>query len=128
MLVKDIMVRDVITVSPFTSLRDALRKMKEHKLKCLVVEKQGPHDAYGLVTYTNILKTIAAESGDIDLVNVYDVYNKPAISVGADLDVKHASALMTQHKLKRIIVVDNNELIGLLTMNDIVGNILSMIE
>jgi CBS-domain-containing membrane protein len=80
MLVKDIMMRDVVTVSPFATLRDALALMKQHNLKCLVVEQQDPHDAWGLITYTNILKTIVAENGDIDLINVYDVCAKPAIS------------------------------------------------
>ena len=82
MLVKDIMMRDVVTVSPFATLRDALSLMKQHNLKCLVVEQQDPHDAWGLITYTNVLKTIVAENGDIDLINVYDICAKPAIGVG----------------------------------------------
>jgi len=128
MLVKDIMMRDVVTVSPFATLRDALALMKQHNLKCLVVEQQDPHDAWGLITYTNILKTIVAENGDIDLINVYDVCAKPAIGVGESLDVRHVARLMTHNIVKRVLVLEDNRLLGLVTMDDIVGTVLELIE
>ncbi len=128
MLVKDIMMRDVVTVSPFATLRDALALMKQHNLKCLVVEQQDPHDAWGLITYTNILKTIVAENGDIDLINVYDVCAKPAIGVGESLDVRHVARLMTHNIVKRVLVLEDNRLLGLVTMDDIVGTVLDLIE
>ena len=128
MLVKDIMNRDVVTVSPFATLRDALSLMKRHNLKSLVVEQQDPHDAWGLITYTNILKTIVAENGDIDLINVYDVCAKPAIGVGESLDVRHVASLMTDSVVKRVLVLDDNKFLSLVTMDDIVGTVLDMIE
>ncbi|QTF91700.1 CBS domain-containing protein [Halomonas sp. BM-2019] len=128
MLVKDIMMRDVVTVSPFATLRDALALMKQHNLKSLVVEQQDPHDAWGLITYTNILKTIVAENGDIDLINVYDVCAKPAIGVGESLDVRHVARLMTDSIVKRVLVLEDNRLLGLVTMDDIVGTVLDLIE
>jgi len=81
MLVKDIMQADVVTISPLATLREAMDQMKRHKVKSLVVERRDEHDAYGIVTYTTILRTIIAEEGDIDLVNVYDVCTKPVITV-----------------------------------------------
>jgi len=128
MLVKDIMMRDVVTVSPFDTLRDALSLMKTHNLKCLVVEQQDPHDAWGLITYTNIVKTIVAENGDIDLINVYDVCAKPAIGVGESLDVRHVAKLMTHNIVKRVLVLEDNRLVGLVTMDDIVGTVLDLLE
>lgn len=127
-LVKDLMVKDVVTISPFSSLREALKLMKKHSIKSLVVDRQNPHDAYGLITYTNILKTIIAEEGDIDLINVYDVCIKPAIAISQEMAVKHAASLMSQHKLKRLLVTSDNKLVGLLTMDDMVSDILSLIE
>ena len=128
MLVKDVMIKDVITISPFAKLRDALAKMKKHQLKSLVVEKQSDHDAYGLITYTNILKTLVAEDGDIDLLNVYDVCAKPVVSVGESLAVKHLAALMIQNKAKRLAVLRDNELVGLVTMNGIVDTLMTQID
>ena len=127
-LVKHLMVANVICISPFSTLREALSMMKKHNIKCLVVDRQSPHDAYGLITYTNILKTIIAEEGDIDLINVYDVCIKPAIAVSQEMAVKHAADLMSQHRLKRLLVTSSNQLVGLLTMDDMISDILLMID
>ncbi|MEH6387585.1 MULTISPECIES: CBS domain-containing protein [Pseudomonas] len=128
LLVKDVMVTDVVTVSPFAKLREALSLMKRHNLKSLVVDQQSPHDAWGLITYTNILKTVIAEGGDIDLLNVYDVCAKPALSVGKSLSVKHVASLMTQHRVKRVLVLDDNQLLGFVAMDDIMSALLEDIE
>jgi signal-transduction protein with cAMP-binding, CBS, and nucleotidyltransferase domain len=128
MLVKDVMVTDVATISPFATLREAMSLMKRLNLKSLVVDKNGPSDAYGLITYTNIVKTVVAESGDIDLLNVYDPCAKPALTVGQSLAVRHVAGLMTQNRIKRILVVNDNDLIGLVTMDDIVDILLKEVE
>ncbi len=127
-LVKDVMVSDVVCVSPFAKLREALSLMKKHNVKSLVVEKQHPNDAYGLITYTNVLKTVVAEDGDIDLLNVYDACAKPAISVGKSLAVRQVAALMTEHRVKRILVLEDNDLLGFVTMDDIMAVLLDQVE
>ena len=128
MLVKDIMLREVVTVSPFATIREAMRVMKQNKVKSLVVEKRDAHDAYGIITYTNILKTIVAEEGDIDLVNVYDICAKPALTIARELDVKHAARLMVNIGVRRLLVTSSNELAGIVTMSDIVGAILKLAD
>ncbi len=127
-LVKDVMVRNVVTVSPFAKLRDALSLMKRHNIKSLVVEQQHPNDALGMITYTNILQTVIAEEGDIDLLNVYDACAKPVITVGEDLALRHVAALMIQQRVKRILVVNNNQLLGLVSMDDIMEELLKQVE
>ncbi|WP_018233810.1 CBS domain-containing protein [Thioalkalivibrio thiocyanodenitrificans] len=128
MLVKDIMKTDVATISPFATIREAMRQMKARGVKSLVVEKQGEHDAWGIITYTTILRTIVAEEGDIDLINVYDVASKPVISVFSGMDVKHVARLMVNEDYRRLVVLRNNELEGIVTMNDIVTAVLAMVE
>jgi len=128
MKAKDVMVTQVVTISPFAKLREALAKMKRNNLKSLVVEKQSDHDAWGLITYTNILKTVIAEDGDIDLMNVYDACAKPALSVGESLAVKHVAAMMVQSRVKRLLVLKDNELVGLVAMDDIIDVLLQDIN
>ena len=127
-LVKDVMISNVVTISPFAKMREALSLMKQHQIKSLVVEKQNAHDAYGLITYSDVLKIVIAEDGDIDLLNVYDICAKPVISVGEDLGIKHVAKLMTTHRVKRLLVVNNNELVGMIAMNDIMEKLLNDIQ
>lgn len=128
MLVKDIMKSNVITISAFATVREAMHLMRQHSIKSLVVEKGNEHDAYGLVTYNDILKTIVAEEGDIDLINVYDICTKPALIVSRELDVKYVARLMVNMSIQRILVTSANELVGIITMNDIVSAILEMAD
>jgi signal-transduction protein with cAMP-binding, CBS, and nucleotidyltransferase domain len=128
MIVKDVMIHDVVTISPFATIREALGVLKSKNIKSLVVDKQSEHDSYGIITFTNILKTVIAEDGDIDLLNVYDVCAKPALTVGQSLGLKHVAALMVQQHVKRLVVVNDNDLVGFITMNDIMDQLLSRID
>ncbi len=129
-LVKDAMKpkENVVMISPFAKVRDVLQAMKRNNVKSVIVEKTHPHDAYGIVTYSNILNAIMADDGDMDLLNVYDIASKPMIQIAKELDVKYAAKMMTTQKITRLLVTHDGELDGLLTMNDIMKVLLSAAE
>lgn len=122
--VREVMVPEVITISPYATLREALSLMRTHRVKSLVVDPQHSHDAYGLLSYNELLRAIVAEEGDVDLLNVYDVAVKPAVSVGEGLSVNQAAVLMGRLNLNRLVVVRGDELIGLLTVNGILARLI----
>ncbi|WP_293446335.1 CBS domain-containing protein [Persephonella sp.] len=123
MVVKDIMSKDVYLVQPTATLKEALKIMKENDVKALIVDKQHSHDAYGIITYTSILKAIYMEEGDIDLLNVYDVAVKPAITISGEIDIKYAAKMMVNFNIKRLPVVENNEIKGIISMTDIIESL-----
>lgn len=123
MLVKDIMETDVKTISPMAPLKEALKIMKENNLRSLVVDKQHEHDTYGIITHTGILKAIFAEEGDIDLLNVYDIAAKPALSISKEVEIKYAAKMMVNFGVKRLLVIDNNQIEGIVSMSDIINTL-----
>ncbi|NOR55415.1 MAG: CBS domain-containing protein [Sulfurovum sp.] len=130
MLVKEVMTQNekLVSVEPTATVREALRMMKKHSVRSIIVEKSQADGAYGLVTFKNILQSIVAEDGDIDLLNVYDIAAIPAVSVSADLNVKYAAKMMVRSSIKRLLVIDNNELKGILTMTDIIEILMDSVE
>ncbi len=126
MLVSEVMTprKKLVVITQMTPVREALQLMKKHHIQALVIDKRDTHGAYGLVTFKNILQSIVAEEGDIDLLSVYDIANIPAISVSHNLDMKYAAQMMVKNSIKRLLVVDNNDLQGILTMSDIIGVLL----
>ena len=130
MLVEAVMTpkEKLIVVSPMTPVREALNLMRKHSIRSVVVDKTKPDSAYGLMTFKNILQSIVAEDGDIDLLNVYDIASTPAVSVSAKLNVKYAARMMVSSSIKRLLVLDNNELRGILTMSDIIGVLMESME
>ena len=126
MLVEDIMTpkEKLVIVDQLASVRKALELMKKYNIKSVVVDKNSPNGAYGLVTFKNILQAIVAQEGDIDLLNIYDIATIPAISVTRKVEMKYVAKMMVQHSIKRVLVVDDNELHGIITMTDIIGVLL----
>jgi signal-transduction protein with cAMP-binding, CBS, and nucleotidyltransferase domain len=129
-LVEDIMTpkEKLLIIPQMATLRVALNTMREGGVRSVIVEKSNPNGAYGLLTFKNILQAIVAEDGDIDLLNAYDNMASPVISVSRKLDVKYAARMMVNSSIKRLLVIDNNELHGILTMTDIVGILMESVE
>ena len=130
MLVEEVMTpkEKVVIVSPMAPVREVLVLMKKNGIKSVVVDKSSKNGAYGLVTFKNILESIVAEDGDIDLLNVYDIASTPSISVSRKLDIKYAARMMVKNSIKRLLVIDDNEIYGILTMSDIIGVLLNKID
>jgi CBS domain-containing protein len=126
MLVSEIMKNDVVAISPLATVRDALAMMKERAVKSLVVEKRHAGDAYGLIAYGDIAKAVVAEDGDIDLLNVYDIAQKPALQVSQQLDIRYLARLMVRYEARRVLVIDNNELLGFVSDTDVVDSLVAM--
>lgn len=127
-LVEDVMVKEVSIIKAHATLKEALQMMKQKGVKALVVDKNSPSDAFGIITNSQILETILVEDGDIELLNVFDVYKKPAFFVSSKIDVKYAAKTMLEHNIKRVVVTDNNELMGVLSITDLSYYLLSMVE
>jgi len=130
MLVSDVMTSadKLIKISAMSTVRDALKLMRTNKVRSIIVEKNSHDGAYGLVTFKNILQSIVAEDGDIDLLNIYDIAVMPAISVSSKLNVQYAAKMMVTSSIKRLLVIDNNELQGILTMTDIIEVLMDTVE
>ncbi|MGC9385505.1 MAG: CBS domain-containing protein [Hydrogenovibrio sp.] len=128
MLVADVMKAEVVTIKAHATLKEALQLMKRKGLKSLVVDKNSPSDAYGIITNSQILQTVLVEDGDIELFNVFDVYKKPAFYVSSKIDVKYAAKTMLEQNVKRVVVTDDNELKGILSITDLSDYVLSLVD
>lgn len=126
--VGELMRRDVVTISAVATIRDAFVEMKKKRVRLLVTEKRHPLDAYGIITFAEIAKALVVESGNMDILNVFDIASKPAVQVSENLGVKYAVKLMINLGLRCILVVDNNDLKGILTFSDAVSYLVESTE
>lgn len=123
-IVGELMKRDVATIPASATIREALSEMKTRGIKSLVIAKRSPSDAYGIIEFADIAKAIIAEDGDIDMLNVFDIASRPVVQVSENLDIKYAVRLMVNLGLKRLLVIDNNELKGILSLSDVVYHLM----
>ena len=118
MQVKDGMSDVVVTVGPTHTLREAAIKMVERKTgAALVIDEE----AYGprIITERDILHSIG-EQQDPDTEQVQDHMSDSVIAAGPDWSLERAAAEMTRRNIRHLVVYEESEVIGVLSMRDIV--------
>jgi len=115
--VDDVMVEDVITVDSDATVMEAVELMNKHEIGCLIVTRK--EKAVGIVTERDFLKRVLAESRDPKKTKVRQIMSKPLIFGEPDMDIEDAARLMFRKKIKKLPVVENGRLLGLVTLTDL---------
>jgi CBS domain-containing protein len=116
-IVKEAMKTNLAIVKPNTSILNAAKLMKKRKLgNVIVVEKKQP---VGILTESDILKKIVAEGKNAKDVLVKDVMSTPVIVIDPYVSLEEAMKTMGKCNVRRLPVIENEELIGVITQKDI---------
>jgi CBS domain-containing protein len=108
----------VLTMNPGHTLRDAARAMAERHVGAAVVidpEQPGP----GILTERDVLVSIAAGQNP-DVERVCDHLSARLTFAHPDWSLEHAAEAMVQGGFRHLIVVDGGQMVGVLSMRDIV--------
>ncbi|TMI73131.1 CBS domain-containing protein [Candidatus Bathyarchaeota archaeon] len=112
------MTRSVITTKESDTAADAAKLMAKHNIGCVLVSgKKG--ETIGIITERDIVQRIAAKNLLPSNVTVGEAMSKPVVTVKAGATITDAARLMNQRKIRRLAVIENGKLMGILTMKDI---------
>ena len=119
--IRDLMIREVITVDSYYTVKYAADIMNRYEVGCVVVlEKER---VVGILTERDILKRMVAVARDPEKTFVREVMSRSVIVVGPDVALEDAIMLMFKHKVKKLPVMESHngkeELVGLVTLTDI---------
>lgn len=114
MMVKDCMQSDVVHVSVPGTREDVLQIMADQQVNGLPVVKKGSKTLVGIVTRTDLLRK--ADENQLAMLMVRDPE-----TVTPRTDIKTALKLMLEKRYRRLPVVEKGELVGLLSVPDILG-------
>ena len=118
MQVKEGMSEVVVTVGPSHTLREAARKMVDRKTgAALVMDEDSP--APRIITERDILLAVGADR-DPDSEKVGDHMSDSVIAAAPDWSLERAAAEMTRRGIRHLVVYDESDLVGVLSMRDIV--------
>lgn len=118
--VRDVMKKQYDLVDGMTTVSDVLSKMQHVDTKCVIVNKRHADDEYGIVLLSDIAKQILAKDRSPDRVNVYEVMSKPVISVAPEMDIRYCARLFDKFGLSRAPVIEQGQLIGIVSFTDMV--------
>jgi CBS domain-containing protein len=122
---RDIMQTDLATILPELSVQDAAALMRHHGVRSLIVEKDTPDDAYGLITFADIVSKVLAHGFDPAEMRVDEVMTKPLIVVNPSLKVELIARLFANHRIGHAPVIENHQLIGIVSMTDLVTEVIN---
>lgn len=118
--VKDIMTKDVVSIGVDKSVFDAAVLMSSNLVGCLVI-MDGAVPA-GIVTERDFVRRVVAKKMPLD-TKVSEIMSKSLITVDSDASLKAAARLMSTNQIRRLPVVKQNRLVGIVVAADFVRNL-----
>ena len=128
MKVKDIMRRDIIKINSDASVKDAIKRMFDENVTSLIVNSPDDKDIYGIITRKDIVNKIIAYNRDINEVKVRDIMTEPILTISQDIDLMNAARLMAKTDIRRFPVMNNGEMVGIISNSDILRAMKSKIR
>ena len=116
MLVRDIMQKSLLTLSPESTIREAARLMKRENVGCVLITNG--QKLSGVLTDRDITCWLA-EGDNPDTTKVGSVMRREVITATPSTDVFEASKIMSNYRVHRLPIVENSDLCGIVTTSDI---------
>lgn len=114
--------REVVVIDADSSVAEAARVMREYHVGDVVVveEKYGKQSPVGIMTDRDIVLEIVARGADPESIRVGEAMSLELVKVSQDDDLMHAIETMRDQSVRRVPVVDANDvLIGILAVDDL---------
>lgn len=115
--------RNVYTTTRQASVLDALKLMAERNLGALLV-MDGEFVA-GIITERDYARKIVLMARSSKETPVGDVMTSPVMCVSPQQTSEECMALMTEHRLRHLPVLDEGKLVGLISIGDLIKDIIS---
>ena len=124
-IVRDVMSKDVKVVRPDTLVKEVVATMNKFDIGSIVVV-QGDRPV-GIITERDILKRIVEPCLAPEALRAREVMSSPVVTINATASIDEAANIMAKKNLKRLLVMDNGKLVGILTFTDIVTQVPNML-
>jgi CBS domain-containing protein len=129
LLVKDIMVKNPLTVYAERTVREAALAMERSEVGCVLVTKDDrERKVVGIVTERDLVRRVLTKEGDMCKTKVKTVMSSPLIVIRSDATLEEAARTMERNGVRRLPVVDQAELVGVLTVDDLAKALAEQLE
>ena len=115
--VRDAMTEDPRSIDASASVVEAAQLMREQHIGSLPITDDD--QLVGMITDRDITTRVVAEAADPQMTSVGEVYSRDLISVEPDKDLAEALQLMARHQVRRLPVVEDGRLVGIVAQADI---------
>jgi CBS domain-containing protein len=124
-LVRDIMAKEVKVVRPDTSIKEVVATMNKFSIGSIIVV-QGERPV-GIITERDILTRLVEPCLAPETLTARYVMTSPVVTISETASLEEAAGLMAKKKVKRIPVMNNEKIVGIITYTDIVFKMPTML-
>jgi CBS domain-containing protein len=118
--------RDVKTISQSATLVTVAQRLRLERIGALIVLENDR--ILGIISERDIVHAFAADSERAARIEVADVMTRNVISCGSDDSLTRVLGLMTRHRIRHVPVVQSGQLLGLISIGDVVKHRLDELE
>jgi CBS domain-containing protein len=124
MKVDEIMTKKLETIEAGAPVYDAIEKMIDKRIRSLLVKPRDEKDVYGVITVRDVVHKALGKNLDLTRTKVSEITSKPLVCIDKGMDVEHAINLMTKSNITRVFVCDGKEIIGIVSLLDVMSSAL----
>lgn len=117
---RDVMNRDFALVSPMATVQETVEAMMACNCQVAIVDRADEDDAYGMLTYQEIVYRVMARSLSATRTRVTDMMIKPLIVVNPSLRLPFIAQLFARFNIQNAIVIVDHQLAGVISSSDLV--------
>jgi len=121
--VADVMSKDVVTIASDQSVFSAAKIMADSHVSCIIVLDN--ERIVGILTETDFLKEVAANENNLHRMPVTKIMSSPVESIPRSLSVFEATRIMIRKHIKRLPVLEQERLVGIVTQTDLARTLVS---
>jgi len=114
----------VVTVDIDSKVIDAVKIMARKKIGSIIIMEGDK--AIGIVTERDLLERVLGEGKDPSEVVMREVMSSPLISIGKNTAILEAMRKMRHHNIRRLTVIEEDQLIGIVTERDILKAVVTL--
>ncbi len=125
MRAKEIMQVEIATILDDATVAEAADLMRLEGVRSLIVVPHDKLDSFAIITYSDIVKKVIANGHNFSRIQVHEIMTKPAITISPDMEVIDIARLFRQTGIGHAPVVDGNELKGMVSMTDLITEVIA---
>ena len=117
--IKDLMQKNVVTVTTNQPVHDAVQAMVKHNIGAVVVLESGNKTVVGILTERDLMTRVMVKALDPKIALAGDVMTEVPATLGPHLPAVEVFALLQARHFRHVPVVDKGKLVGIISIRDI---------
>lgn len=125
--IKDIMSRNIVYVSPDNNVKQVAEIMRDRSIGVVLIIDQN-QNLSGMISERDIITKVVAFKLDPSEILVKDIMTRNLVTGNQEMTDMEASMLMSEKRIKKLPITENNKVIGIITQTDLMKVTLDRME